>query len=209
MKHNIRQVFQSGKFLFGFVLFVALLLTTILYPLIFKHPPLQIIAQGTFFPPGIYVNVYDSIGSPKYILNLDTATANRIAGKLSDADRTAIKDWLVADGIPASQIDITDTKSLLDLWASHYDPTKELSGMTQAKLRYYQRLDTSLKGVLSTEGVTIAANNAQTGALEQTNTVAQSDYANVSQVANVRVLPLGTDNFGRDVLTELVKATSV
>ena len=32
---------------------------------------------------------------------------------------------------------------------------------------------------------------------------------NVSQVANVRVLPLGTDNFGRDVLTELVKATGV
>ncbi len=32
---------------------------------------------------------------------------------------------------------------------------------------------------------------------------------NISQVANVRVLPLGTDNFGRDVLTELVKATGV
>jgi len=28
-------------------------------------------------------------------------------------------------------------------------------------------------------------------------------------VANVRVLPLGTDNFGRDVLTELVRATAV
>jgi len=32
---------------------------------------------------------------------------------------------------------------------------------------------------------------------------------NISQVANVRVLPLGTDNFGRDVLTELVQATAV
>ena len=32
---------------------------------------------------------------------------------------------------------------------------------------------------------------------------------NVGQVANVRVLPLGTDNFGRDVLTELVKAIGV
>ncbi len=49
----------------------------------------------------------------------------------------------------------------------------------------------------------------QTGALEQTGTVNQSDYVNISQVANVRVLPLGTDNFGRDVLTELVKATGV
>ena len=81
--------------------------------------------------------------------------------------------------------------------------------MTFAKQRYYQRLNTSLKGILSTEGVIIAAKNPQTGALEQTGIVNQSDYVNISQVANVRVLPLGTDNFGRDVLTELVKATGV
>ena len=128
MKHTIRQVFRSGKFLFGFIIFVALLLITILYPLIVRYPPLEIIAQGTFFPPGIYVNVYDSIGSPKYTLNLDDAAAKRIASKLSDADRTAIKEWLVADGIPENQIDITDTKSLLDLWANNYDPTKEFRG---------------------------------------------------------------------------------
>ena len=36
-----------------------------------------------------------------------------------------------------------------------------------------------------------------------------TDYANISQVANVRILPLGTDNFGRDVLTQLVAATGV
>ena len=35
----------------------------------------------------------------------------------------------------------------------------------------------------------------------------QTDYVNINQVPNVRVLPLGTDNFGRDVLTELVSAT--
>jgi peptide/nickel transport system permease protein len=209
MKHTIQQVFRSGKFVFGFVLFVALLLITILYPRIIRYPPLQIIAQGTFFPPGIYVNVYDSIGSPKYTLHLDDAAANRIASKLSDADRTAIKEWLVADGIPENQVDITDTKGLLDLWANHYDPTKQVSGMTLAKQRYYQRLDTSLKGILSIEGLTIAAKNAQTGALEEVGSVGQTDYANVSQVPNVRVLPLGTDNFGRDVLTELVKATTV
>jgi peptide/nickel transport system permease protein len=45
--------------------------------------------------------------------------------------------------------------------------------------------------------------------LEQVGTVSQSDYVNLNNVANVRVLPLGTDNFGRDVLTELVKATGV
>jgi len=67
----------------------------------------------------------------------------------------------------------------------------------------------SLEGLLSIEGVSIAAKNPTTGALEETGTVKQADYVNISQVANVRVLPLGTDNFGRDVLTELVKATVV
>ena len=210
MKHTLQQVFRSGKFLVGFIIFVALLLIAIVYPLIIKYPPLEIIGQGTFFPPGVYVSTYDSINAPsQYILNLNDAATKRIANKLSDTDRAAIKDWLVANGIPEDQIDISDTKSLLELWANNYNPTKEISGMTIAKLRYYQRLDTSLKGILSTEGAIIATNNPQTGTLVQTGTVAQSDYVNINQVANVRVLPLGTDNFGRDVLTELVKALSV
>ena len=210
MKHTIQQIFHSGKFLFGFIIFVTLLLITILYPLIFKYPPLEIISQGTFFPPGIYVSTYDSINSPtKYILHLSDAAAKRIASKLSDEDRTAMKEWLVADGIPEDQIDINDTARLLDQWETNYDPTVDIAGTTLAKQRYFQRLNISLEGILSTEGVTIALKNAETGALEETSSVAQSDYVNVNQVANVRVLPLGTDNFGRDVLTELVKATTV
>jgi peptide/nickel transport system permease protein len=209
MKHTIQQVFRSGKFLVGFIIFLALLLTTIVYPLIFRYSPLEIIAQGTFFPPGIYVNVYDSIGSLTYTLNLDDATANRIGSKLGNAERLAMKEWLVADGIPEDQIDTTDTAKLMEQWENNYDPAQSIAGMTYAKQMYYQRLNTSLQGILSTEGAIIAVKNAQTGALEETNTVAQSDYANVSQVANVRVLPLGTDNFGRDVLAELVKALSV
>jgi peptide/nickel transport system permease protein len=210
MKNTIRQVFRSGKFLFGFIIFVALLLITIFYPLIIRYPPLDIIAQGTFFPPGIYVNTYDSINSPaKYLLNLDDAAAKRIASKLSSEDRLAMQEWLLAYGIPENDIDIEDTAKLLDQWESDYDPNKSLPGMTLAKQRYYQRLDASLKGLLSTEGEIIAAQNPETGALEQIGAVSQSDYVNINQVANVRVLPLGTDNFGRDVLTELVKATSV
>jgi peptide/nickel transport system permease protein len=81
--------------------------------------------------------------------------------------------------------------------------------MTFAKTRYYQRLNNSLKGLLSTEGTIIALKNAQTGVLEQTGIVNQSDYVNVNDVSSVRFLALGTDNFGRDVLTELVKATQV
>jgi peptide/nickel transport system permease protein len=206
MKHTIRQIFRSPKFLVGFIIFAAILLLTIFYPLIIRDAPLAIISQGTFFPPGIYVNVYDSIGSTRYTLFLDDAAANRIANKLSDEDRLAMKEWLVADGIPDNEIDTTDTVKLLDQWESNYDPTIEVAGMTYAKTRYYQRLNISLQGILSIEGVTIATKNAETGALEETGTVVQSDYANVT---DVRVLPLGTDNFGRDVLTELVEAIRV
>ena len=210
MKHTLRQVFHSGKFVTGFSIFMALLLIVIVYPLIVKGDPLAIISQGTFLPPGIYVSTFDSITSPTtYTLLLDDAAAKRIANKLSNDDRLAIKDWLVKDGIPENEIDITDTAKLLDLWGKNFDPALQLPGMTFAKAQYYRRLDASLKGLLSTEGVTIAAQNPQTGVLEQTGIVKQSDYVNLNNVANVRVLPLGTENFGRDVLTELVKAAGV
>jgi peptide/nickel transport system permease protein len=209
MKHTLRQIFGSPKFVVGFVIFAAILLTVLFYPVIIKDPPLAIIGQGTFFEPGIYVNVYDSIDAKQYTLNLENAAAKRIANKLSEDDRIAMQEWLVKVGISGEEIDIKDTKSLLDLWEKNYDPKKSFPGMTFAKQRYYQRVNASLAGLLSTGSEIIAAKNAQTGALEQTGEVKQSDYVNIEKVANVRYLPLGTDNFGRDMLTELVSATGV
>lgn len=210
MRHTLEQVFHSGKFIVGFAIFMFLLLTVFIYPLFVKDAPLGIIAQGSFFPPGIYVNTYDSINATDiYTLNLKDAAANRIASKLSNDDRTAMKDWLVAAGIPADQIDTNDTAALLGLWEKNYDAKKNIPGMIFAQKRYYQRLNTSIQGILSTEGEIIAAINPSTGTLEQMGIANQSDYVNINQVANVRVLPLGTDNFGRDVLTELVKAIEV
>jgi peptide/nickel transport system permease protein len=207
MKHTLQQIFHSGKFLVGFSIFIALLLVVFFYPLIIKDDPLAIIGRGTFFSPGTYVNVYDSIGSTPYTLILDDAAANRIASKLGDEERLAMQEWLVAFGIPESEIDITNTEKLLDQWVNSFDPTKEVAGMTNARRNYFVRLNNSLEGILSTEAVTIAVKNAETGVLEETGVVNQSDYVNINQVPNVRVLPLGTDNFGRDMLTELVSAT--
>jgi len=62
--------------------------------------------------------------------------------------------------------------------------------MTFAKQRYYQRVNASLQGILSTVGVNHCSPKPTTGALEQTGIVKQSDYVNIGQVANVRVLPL-------------------
>ena len=209
MKHTLRQIFNSPRFVFGFSIFMGILLIVIVYPLIITDHPLAIIGQGTFFEPGIYVNVYDSISSPTYTLNLDDAAAKRIANKISDEDRLAIKEWLVAVEIPEAEIDINDTPKLLDQWVNNYDPAQRIKGMTNADRNYYIRLNNSLQGLLSTEGITIAAKNAETDVLEEADTVRPTDYVNIGQVPNVRVLPLGTDNFGRDVLTELVAATRV
>ncbi len=97
MKNTLRQIFRSPNFIVGFVIFVTILLIVTVYPLIITAHPLAILGQGTFFPPGIYVSVYDSIGSPKYTLNLTDAAAKRIAKKLGDEERLDMKEWLLAD----------------------------------------------------------------------------------------------------------------
>ena len=210
MKHTLRQVFGSGRFVVGFAIFMGLLLIVIIYPLVVRYPPLEIIGQGTFCPPGIYVNIYDSVGSStRYTLKLNAADARRIASKLGEEDRLAMKEWLVAAGVSESEIDTADTQKLMDQWVNHYDSKQNIPGLTNAQRNYYIRLNTSLDGLLSTEGAIIAAKDPDTGVLEEKGVVQQSDYVNVNQVPNIRVLPLGTDNFGRDVLTQLVKATGV
>ena len=206
MKHTIRQVFHSPKFVVGFCIFMAMVLLVILYPLFIIDDPLAIIGQGTFFEPGIYVNIYDSIGSSPYTLMLDDATQKRIDNKLGDEERLALKEWLVVYGIPENEINIQDTEKLLKQWVNNYDATLKITGMTNARQRYFVRLNDSLNGLLSKEGAIIAVIDPETDTLEKTDTVEQSDYVNISQVPNVRVFPLGTDNFGRDMLTELVSA---
>ncbi|MBK7897173.1 MAG: ABC transporter permease [Candidatus Promineifilaceae bacterium] len=209
MKYTIQQIFQSGKFITGFSIFMTILLIVIIYPLVIPDPPLKIIAQGTFFEPGIYVNVYDSINTPFYTLNLDEAADRRIANRLGDEDRQAIKEWLVGNGMPEAEIDPANTEQLLDQWFNNFDPTVRLPGMTNADRNYYIRLNNNIQGLLNTSGAVIAELDEETAVLTEKATVPQSAYVNVNDVPNVRVLPLGTDNFGRDVLTELVRATGV
>lgn len=210
MKLMLKQVFGSGKFVIGFVIFLAILLTVVIYPIFVPDAPLKIISRGTFLSPGIYVNLYDSIDSAtRYTLITDDAEARRVAGRLSDEDRAKMREWLIGNGVDEAEIDGADTAQLLDLWELNFDPTVRLPGMTNADRNYYIRLTASLEGLLSTEGATIASTNAETGALEQSDIVNQTDYVHVNEVANSRLFILGTDNFGRDVLTELISATGV
>lgn len=186
------------------------MLTVLIYPVLIKDPPLKTISRGTFLPPGLYINLFDSVDyTTRYTLLLEDTAARRIAAKLSDTDREAMQRWLVAADIPEDQIDITDTAGLLELWETNFDATRRLPGMTNADRNYYIRLSNTLNGLLSTDDLIIAAPNETTGVLEQTDAVTQTDFVNISEVPNSRLLPLGTDNFGRDVLTQLVSATGV
>lgn len=207
MKNTIRQIFHSPKFLFGFVIFVTILAIVIIYPVVNPAPPLAILGQGTFFPPGIYVSAFDTVNAKPYTLMLPEAASKRIANKLGNEERLSMKEWLVANGMPEAEIDVHDTVKLLDQWERNFDPAKRLPNMTNAKRLAYARLNDSVDGILSTEGVTIAEKNADTGVLEATDEIAQNDFVNIAQVPNVRLFLLGTDNFGRDVLTELISAT--
>lgn len=210
LKHTLRQIFRSGKFRVGFVIFMAIVLTVIIYPIFVKDPPLGIISRGTFLPPGMYVNLYDSVtASTRYTLILDNAAERRIASKLGNAEREAIRKWLVGKGLAEQEIDIHDTARLIELWESNFDPRTRIPGMTNADRNYYIRLNASLADLLSEEGAIIAAPNPTTNVLEQKDLIEQTDYVNIAEVPNSRWFPLGTDNFGRDVLTQLVSATGV
>ena len=205
MKNTLRQVFHSSKFLVGFIIFVAILLTMLIYPLINPGNPLEMIGVGTFAHPGTYFSLYDAVKTPTETLRLATADDKRLAKQLSNEDRVAMVEWFSATGVNIEGLDISDTEKLLEMWRANYDASVKPKGMTQAKRNYFKRLDAALKQVDAADTLTIAETNAE-GQLEPQGTITKTDYVNVGDVANVKTLPLGTDNFGRDVLKELVSA---
>ena len=206
MKNTLRQIFHSPKFVVGFAIFAAILLTVFIYPLVNPGDPLEMIGVGTFARPGAYVSMYDALKTDTETLRLANADDNRIAKALGAEDRVAMVEWFTTMGIDVSDLDIEDTDALLDLWNENYDPSVKPQGMTQAKRNYYKRLNNSLQEIRAADQIILADTDGETGELVKTGTVTKTDYVNVGQVANVKNLPLGTDNFGRDVLKELVSA---
>ena len=163
------------------------------------------IGVGTFASPGTYVSLYDAVGTDTETLRLSDADDNRIAKALSAEDRVAMVEWFTAMGVDVSGLDINDTDALVDLWNDNYEVTAKPAGMTMAKRNYYKRLNNALLELRSAD-VRIIADENDEGNLEKVNSISKTDYVNIRAVANVKTLPLGTDNFGRDVLKELVSA---
>ena len=102
---------------------------------------------------------------------------------------------------------LDDVEGLIGLWEANYSADAEQKGLTASKKKYYVRLNNNIDGILSDNDVIIAHENPETGELEESASIGSKEYVNTKDVANRRTFILGTDNFGRDVLTELVDAT--
>ena len=207
MRNTLRQLLHSPKFMLGFCIIAIIVVFIIIYPLFNPGNPLEMVGLGTFFKPGTYVSVYDSLDTPyQYTLRITGAAEKRVHSKLTQEDRVGMAEWLTLYGIPEEDIDIEDVEGLLELWWNYYSPDIRLEGMIRATHNAFVRLDMKLDGLFDSDDILIYRLNLETGEYEEAGSITDTDYVNIRDVANVRRLPLGTDNFGRDVLKQLVSA---
>ncbi len=207
MKNTLRQVFHSPKFVIGFVIFAALLLTTIIYPLVVAADPLEMVGNGNFFKPGTYVSVKDSVEGTHYTLNIDVKSGS-LDSKISAEDKESMKEWLTKfGGVAEADINLEDVEGLIGLWEANYSESADQPGLTASRKKYFARLNKNIDGILADSDLILARENPDTGELEESATIGSNEFVNTKDVANRRTFILGTDNFGRDVLTELVDAT--
>lgn len=211
MKHTLKNVFHSPRFLVGFIIFMTILLTVLSYPYFVTRDPLQGLGKG-FLSPGTYVSVYDANNTGTYRVELPEADDNRLESSLPVKDRQTMLDYLKAMGADVTGLDTSNENfhQLIEVWKANYSDAdakaKKYEGFsTQAKRNELRRLNNRLSTDVSVPmSVTKGEGDSAT-----VSTVATSDYVKVTEVANAITLPLGTDNFGRDTLTELVKATGI
>lgn len=205
MKSTLRNIFHSSKFVIGFCIFAFLLLMIVLYPLFNPGSPLEQIGVGTFAKPGTYVSLYDAVKTnpdrEREILRLSDADDKRLANALSEDDRVLVIEYLGLKGVDLTTVDATDTEALLQLWDENYESSFKPKGMTTATQKKYRRLNDALQALKTGDALTVTVDE------EQLTTIKKNEFVNVNTVINVKTLPLGTDNFGRDTLKELVGAT--
>ena len=212
MKNILKQLTKSSQFKIGFIILFFTLLIVILYPLIVSTNQLEMIGKGIFYKPGTYICAVDtvkqSISKDKsYVLNID-GSINRLSSIINKETRIDMIAWLEKYGgvekgvISDSDADIS---KLINAWHERYDVKNTQKGLIAAKKKYYARLDKSLKELLNKQNVIIAEKDEE-GKLSEQAEISDDIYVNVTDVPNRRTFWLGTDNFGRDVLTELIYA---
>ena len=145
----------------------------------------------------------------KYTLNVDVSSASKLDRQLDETQRSKMSDWLVRfGGVDESEIDTSDAAALVELWKNHYSKDVDQKGLIAADKKYFARLDGKIDNMLASSGIIIATEN-EDGTLSENSTIDDQAYVNIKDLQTNRTFILGTDNFGRDVLTELVAATKV
>ncbi len=196
---------HSPKFVVGAAIFLVILLTMLIYPL-FINPgnPLEMIGVGTFSRPGTYVSLYDAIDTETNTFRLPGADEKRQQKLLSEEDKVSMVEFFGKLELDLSGIDTSDTEALLTLWKENFNDSLKPKGVTNAAWRNFKLLNNRIGKLGQAEERSVV--HEVDGAEEVLTTVKTTDYVNVKDVTNVKTLPLGTDNFGRDVLKELVSA---
>ena len=212
MKGILKDVFHSPRFMFGFIIYMVILLTVLIYPYIVVRDPLLSLGKG-FLAPGTYVSVYDTNNTSTYRLDLPEAVENRLVTALPVENRATMIAYLTAMGVDTSNLDTSNEKldDLFEAWEANYSEADARANKyegfsTQAKRNELKRIDKSISDVANASKLTVIRGE---GDAAVTTEIADTAYVKVDEVANALTLPLGTDNFGRDTMSELVKATGV
>ena len=119
MKNTIRQLMHSSKFVVGAGLFILILLTMLIYPLINPGNPLEMIGVGTFAKPGTYFSLYDAMDTKTETLKLKDAEEKRLTSIVSMEDRVSMVEFMDKIGVDVSGVSMDDVDTILDLWKTN------------------------------------------------------------------------------------------
>jgi len=212
MKRQIKQAFKTPKFLVGFIIFAVTLTLALVYPLISSVTPLQIVSRQNFTPPGIYINIQDVVQARDRRYLLLEVDENRLANILGVEDAQVMINFLEDErfgGFASGTFNIYDEATLLYAWNTTYDPDVRHQGMTLAAHNHLVRFNELLQIALDQYGVFLAIEYEGELILDEFNQFEGRDFVNLNQIVNTHIFPLGTDNFGRDVATQLGTAVLV
>ncbi|MCL2839302.1 MAG: ABC transporter permease [Defluviitaleaceae bacterium] len=210
MFHQVKQAFRSPKFLVGFIIFTSLLAAAIIYPALSMWHPLQIITRPGFAPPGRYVNIQDVIqvrplDRRMILVDVD---ANRLGNVVADEDVYNMIYFLETFlGVPVGHLSVDDQATVIYYWNNYYDPTYRHAGMIMAEHLAWTRFHAQLQVAL--DGTIIIAYRDEEGYLQEGAGFDTQDFVHIRDIVNVYHFPLGTDNFGRDMLTQMLSAMLV
>ena len=205
MKQVLKNIFRAPKFVVGFVLFILTFLMSFYY-IFSTFDAMELVGSG-YHAPGTYYNISEIINTKEDMLNYEGS--KNIEDQITTENKDAMKDWLVRFGnVLQEDVDNGDIETLVTLWLKNYDETHSQEGLLTAEKRAYSRMDKEIKLLLE-DSTTIIALRDEDGNLEQKKEISPQAFVRDNNIKSTVNLPLGTDNFGADMMTKLSAAIGV